>query len=230
MLAKKKKLSKKKIKEDKLVTSFYNVRNFYEDNQTRVLLVLGGLAAIIVVIIWYNSKITQDNKAATVELSRVYSIYESGSYQEAIDGKPGTNVTGLRSIVDNYGGSEQGETARIYLANCYYFLGEYDKAKNEYDSYGGSNKQLVSSAYAGIAACNEAKEKYEDAAEYYLKAAEVYEYNPMNADNLLNAGKNYLKTKEYDKAENVFNRIKENYSQSSVAREVDRYLALVNVK
>ncbi len=229
MLAKKKKLSKKQIKEDKLVTTFYNARKFYEDNQSRVLIVLGGIAAIIVAIIWYNSKITQDNLSATVELSRVYSIYDSGSFQEAIDGKPGTNVTGLRSIVDNYGGSEQGETARIYLANCYYFLGDYVNAKDEYDSYSGSNKQLVSSAYAGIAACYEAEEDFGNAADYYLMAAEVYEYNPMNADNLLNAGKNYIKINDREKAEEVLNSIKDKYSQSSVAREVDRYLALVNI-
>jgi tetratricopeptide (TPR) repeat protein len=230
VLAKKKKLSKKQIKEDKLVTSFYNARTFYEDNQSKVLMVLGAVAAVIVAIIWYNSKITQDNQSAAVELSRIYSIYESGSFQEAIDGQPGTNITGLKSIVDNYGGSEQGETARIYLANSYYFLGDYQNAKDEYDSYSGSNMQLVASAYAGIAACYEADEDYNSAADFYLKAAEVYEYNPMNADNLLNSGKNYIKSKDYGKAEEILGRIKDDYAQSAAARDVDRYLALVNTQ
>lgn len=229
MLAKKKKLSKKQIKEDKLVTSFYNARKFYEDNQSRVLIVLGAVAAIIVAIIWYNSKVTQDNHSAALELSRIYSIYDSGSFQEAIEGKPGTNVTGLRSIVDNYGGSEQGETARIYLANAYYFLGDYENAKKEYDGYSGSNKQLVASAYAGIAACLEAEGDYKGAADYYLNAADVYEFNPTNADNLLNAGKNYIKNENYEKAEEILNRIKEDYAQSAASRDVDRYLALVNM-
>ncbi len=37
MLAKKKKLSKKEIKEDKLVAFFYQVQNFYDDNQSKVI-------------------------------------------------------------------------------------------------------------------------------------------------------------------------------------------------
>lgn len=230
MLAKKKKLSKKQIKEDKLVTTFYNARKFYDDNQSRVLMVLGAVAAIIVVIIWYNSKVSQDNISAAAELSRMYSIYESGAYQEAIDGRPGTKITGLRSIVDNYGGSEQGETARIYLANSYFFTGDYVNAKNEYDNYSGSNKQLVASALAGIAACYEGEGDFASAAEYYLKAADVNEYNPMNADNLLNSGKNYIRSADNENAENVLKRVKDNYSQSAAARDVDRYLALVNVQ
>jgi tetratricopeptide (TPR) repeat protein len=229
VLAKKKKLSKKDIKEDKLVTYYYNVRKFYEDNQSRVLMVLGALAAIIVILVWYNSKIMQDNMSAAVELSRIFPIYESGSFQEAIDGRPGTNITGLRSIVDNYSGSEQGETARIYLANAYYFLGDYDNAKNEYDNYSGSNKQLVASAYAGKAACFEAEGDFKSAAELYLKAADVYEYNPMNPDNLLNAGKNFIKCNENKNAEKVLERIKDDYQQSAAAREIDRYLALANL-
>ena len=36
MLAKKKKLSKKEIKEDKLVTTFYEAKSFYEENQTKI--------------------------------------------------------------------------------------------------------------------------------------------------------------------------------------------------
>lgn len=230
MLAKKKKLSKKQIKEDKLVTTFYNARKFYEDNQSRVLMLLGAVAAIIVIIIWYNSKVSQDNMSAAAELSRIFSIYESGAYQEAIDGRPGTNITGLKNIVDNYGGSEQGETARIYLANAYFFLGDYVNAKSEYDSYSGSNKQLIASAYAGIAACYEGDGDFANAAEYYLKAADVYEFNPLNADNLLNSGKNFIKSDDNKSAEIVLKRIQVDYTESAAAREVERYLALVTVK
>ncbi|MCK5456213.1 MAG: hypothetical protein KAI45_03735, partial [Melioribacteraceae bacterium] len=157
MLAKKKKLSKKEIKEDKLVTTFYEAKGFYEENQTKILAALGTLAIIIVAIVLYINKVESNNEIASIELSRVIPSYNSGVYQEAIEGKPGTKVLGLRKIADEYGGSEQGELARIYLANSYYFTGQLDNALDEYDAYSGSDDLMISSALAGKASVYEAK-------------------------------------------------------------------------
>ena len=167
MLAKKKKLSKKEIKEDKLVTTFYEAKGFYEENQTKILAVIGAIAIIIVAIVLYINKVESNNEIASIELSRVIPSYNSGMYQEAIEGKPGTKVLGLRKIADEYGGSEQGELARIYLANSYYFTGQLDNALDEYDAYSGSDDLMISSALAGKASVYEAKSDYESAAEFY---------------------------------------------------------------
>ena len=102
MLAKKKKLSKKQIKEDKLVTSYVKVVKFFEDYQQKIYIAAGAIAVIVVAIILYINKKEEDNIAATTELARVITIYESGAYQEAIDGRPGTNITGLQYIVDEW--------------------------------------------------------------------------------------------------------------------------------
>ena len=228
MLAKKKKLSKKKIKEDKLVTTFYEAKSFYEENQTKILAALGTLAIIIVAIVLYINKVESNNEIASVELSRVIPSYNSGMYQEAIDGKPGTKVLGLRKIADEYGGSEQGELARIYLANSYYFTGQLDNALDEYDAYSGSDDVMISSALAGKASVYEAKSDYESAAEFYSQAANISNYNPSNPEYLLIAGINYLKVKNFDKAKVSLEKIKKEYQTSLASREVDRYLAQIS--
>lgn len=226
MLVKKKKLSKKQIKEDKLVTTYYQAQKFYEDNQSRILMVVGAIAVVVVAIFWYNSKVTQDNLAATTELSRVIPLYEDGLFQEAIEGRVGTNIIGLKKITGNYGGTDQGEVARIYLANSYYNLGQYDEAMEQYDEYSGSNGELVGAALAGKAACYEAKGEYASAAEFYKKAAAVSELNPLNAEYLVSAGKNFLEVGEKEKAADVLNQVKENYENSQAATKADRYLAV----
>lgn len=227
MLAKKKKLSKKEIKEDKLVTTFYEARSFYEENQTMIFAVVGVLAAIIIGIILYTNKVESDNLSASVELSRVIPSYNSGHYQEAIDGKPGTKMLGLIKIVDEYGGSEQGELARIYLANAYYFTGHYDKAFEQYDAYSGSDNLMIASAFAGKASVYAVKGDYKSAAEFYSKAASVSEYDPSNADYLLKAGINYIKSHDFLNAKASLEKIKKDYKTSVASREVDRYLAQI---
>ncbi len=86
---------------------------------------------------FYSSRTEENNLAASTELSRVYKTYNAGLFQQAIDGKPGTQEIGLVKIVDEYGGSPQGELARIILANAYYYTEQYDKALEEYDNYSG---------------------------------------------------------------------------------------------
>ncbi|GAB4131338.1 MAG: tetratricopeptide repeat protein [Ignavibacteriales bacterium] len=227
MFTKRKKITKKQIKEDKLVTSYYEAKTFYQENQSKILIGLGVIAFVIVAIIWYSNKSSENNTLASVELNKVMPLYDSGAYQEAIDGKTGTNILGLKKIVDSYSGSENGELARIYLANAYYFLGKFDEALENYEDYSGSNELLTAAALAGTAACYEAKEKYEDAAHYYEKAFKVNEYNSQNAEYLLKAGADYIKVQKFEEAQAAFDIIKEKYKTTQAFRELDRYLVLL---
>ncbi|MFH1194577.1 MAG: tetratricopeptide repeat protein [bacterium] len=229
MLAKKKKLSKKQIKEDKLVTSFYNTKEFYEKYKSKIFMIVGAIAVVVIAIVLYRNKIADDNMNAATKLSEVMSLYESGLYKEAIEGQPGTKVMGLAKIADEYGSSENGELAKIYAANSYYYLGKIDQALEFYDDYSGSNAQLKATALAGQANCFENKKDYEEAAKYFYEASFVDELNPLNAEYLLKAGINYLNLKNNEEAKKTFELIKEKYPKAPVIADVERYLALVNL-
>ena len=57
MLQKKKKLSRKEIKEDKLVSTYYKTVGLYEENKSRILLYAGALVVLAAAIIFYiNNK------------------------------------------------------------------------------------------------------------------------------------------------------------------------------
>ncbi|MBK8945777.1 MAG: tetratricopeptide repeat protein [Ignavibacteriae bacterium] len=223
MIGKKKKLSKKEIQEDKLVTSFYKTQGFFEKNQQNLLIGIGAIAVIVLAIFWYNSKVEDDNIQATTQLASVIPLYEQGQYQKAIDGEPGTNVTGLLSIVENFGNTSQGEIAKMYLANCYFSLGNYEKANEYYSDYSGDNDLYKASSLAGQAACNEMKGNFEDAADDYKKAANVVKMESQAASYLLSAGKNYLKANAADKAKELFEQITNDYKNTNAAREIERF-------
>lgn len=227
MLAKKKKLSKKEIKEDKLVTTFYEAKTFYDKNQTVLFSVIAAIVIVIAAVLFYTSKLEEQNLLASTELSRVINTYNAGLYQQAIDGKDGTSEIGLAKIVSEYSGSEQGELARIYLANAYFYTEQYDKAIEAFDDYSGSDNIMIASALAGKASCFEVNGEYEEAAKYFAKAADVSDYIPSNPDYLLNAGINFIKVKKGSEAKVVLNKIKNDYSSSLASRQVAKYLAQI---
>ena len=227
MIGKKKKLSKKELQEDKLVTSFYKSQEFFEEHKQKIIIVVSAIAVVILAITWYFNKITEDNILAAEKLSQIITSFEQGQFQKAIDGEPGTQLVGLKNIVENYGSTEQGEIAKIYLANSYYSLGDFDEALKYFNDYSGDSKLHQSTAYAGIAGCYENKSNFEKAAEYYERAADTYDLQSQTANFLLNASINYIKLGNNNQAKTLLERIKSDYSTSSAAREVEKYLSQI---
>lgn len=230
MLAKRKKISKKEIKEDKLITYYSKALEFVETYSKQLIIGIGVLAVIVAGTVIYQNKITSDNIAATTALSKIIPNYEQKNYQSAIEGQPGTDLIGLKSIADNYGSSEQGEVAKLYLGNSYYYSGKYDEALKVYGDISGSQPSLSAAAFAGQGACFEAKNDYEQAAKEYEKAAHVYKFNALNSSYLLHSGIDYIKAKNYNAAKTVLNLVKKEYKTSQEAKDVDKYLDVVELK
>lgn len=228
MLKQKKKLSKKEIKEDKLINFYKSSVNFFEKYKNKVFTYGGVLVIVIAAIYFYLNQKSESNEKAGLELSRVMPIYSQGSYLEAIEGKQGTNIIGLKRIVEEYSGTENGETAKIYLANSYAFLGNYDEAFKYYKDYSGSIDYFEAASLAGQAGYYAMKGDFEEAANLYLRASKISRVNSQNPDYMLNAGIYFLKAGEKNEAKLLFNKIKEDYSTSLANREVDKYLAQVN--
>ncbi len=229
MLTKKKKLSKKEIQEDKLVTYYYNTMGFYEKYQKYVLAAAAAIVVIIVAIVLYSNSLEQSNIEANTALSRTIPVYESGSYREAIDGRPGTNVLGFKEIADEYDGTDAGEIAKMYLANSYYFLGDYENAIEAYDDYDGDIELFAASSLAGKAASQEAMGNFEEAAESYRNAYQVSDTNPSNSEYMLSAGINYLKAGDKEAARESLENLKNKYQSSSAAIEADKYIAQLQI-
>jgi tetratricopeptide (TPR) repeat protein len=228
MLGKKKKLTKKEIKEDKLVKFVYQAENFFEKYKSKVLTYGIAVVAIAAAVYFYLNQNAVDNDKASTELSRVMTLYDQGAYLEAIEGRQGTNIIGLKKIVDEYGSTENGEAAKIYLANCYSFLGKQEDALGYYEDYGGNIDYFKAAALAGRAGYYESKGDYEKAANLYSEASTLSEINAQNADYLLKSGICYIKTGDIEEAKIMFDKIKEDYPTSLANREADKYKSQVD--
>jgi len=227
MLQKKKKLSKKEIKEDKLINFYKSAVVFFEKYKNKILTYAGVVVVVAAAVYFYVNQKSESNEKAGLELSRIMPVYDQGSYLEAIEGKQGTNIIGLKRLVEEYGGTENGETAKIFLANCYTFLGNQEEAFKHYKDYSGSIDYFEATALAGQAGYFASKQDFEKAANLFLQASKSSKINSQNPDYLLNAGIYYLKAGEKEEAKILFDRIKEEYSTSLAYREVDKYLSQV---
>ena len=228
MLKKQKKLSRKEIKEDKLVEFYYKAVAFYEENKNKVFLYAGVVAVVIFAVYLYINYRSGQNDEAGTQLASVMDMYDGGAYLEAIEGKQGTNLIGLKKIVQEYGSTENGETAKIYLADSYANLGKMDEALKYYEDYDGDIEMYVAASLAGQAGILSYKNKYEEAAELYLKASKVSKNDILDPDYMYQAGINFLEAGHKEEAKELFETIKHDYKTSDVASKVDRYLSVLN--
>ena len=227
MLQKKKKLSRKEIKQDKLVDLLYNAEKYFEKYKNKIFTYAVVVVVAAAAVYFYINQKSESNEKAGLELSRIMSLYDQGAYLEAIEGKQGSNIIGLKRIIEEYDGTENGETAKIYLANCYSYLGNYDEAIKYYEDYSGSIDYFKAASLAGQAGYYASQENYDKAADLYLEASKMSNVNSQNPDYLLNAGIFYLKAGNKEEAKILFDKIKEDYVTSLANREVDKYLALI---
>jgi tetratricopeptide (TPR) repeat protein len=230
MLSPKKKITKKEMHHDPLISAYDRATSYYYDNKKLISYALTALVVLVVAIFVYTNNKRANNEKASAELGKVFPVYDAGAsdirqYKVAIEGQPDRGIMGLRAIVDNYGSTESGETARFYLATAYFTLGQYDDALRQFDSYSSSNSLLTSGAYAGMARCYEAKKDYDRSAGYYEKAASAFTNASTTPEYLNAAARCYGLAGEKEKALTLFKKLKKDFPASTFAREAERYIS-----
>ncbi len=228
MLSKQKKLVRKEIKEDKLVEFYYKSIKFFDENKNRVLTYLGALAVVVIAVILYMNYKSGQNEEAALHLAKVMELYDQGDYLGAIEGRKDVKMMGLKDIAAQYGSTENGETAKIFLADSYANLDKSEEAVKYYKDYSGDIDIYQAAALAGQAGYLSVNKEYEKAADYYMKASRVSKNDVMNADYIYQAAINYFEAGDKDQAKSLLQTIKEDYKSSSVYSLVDRYLSQLN--
>jgi TolA-binding protein len=227
MIKARKKISKRELKQDTLITTLVKAENFFAQYKRYVSYGVTAVVVLIVIAFIYSNNRKADEEKAAVELSKITQQYQMEQYEIAINGIPEKNVMGLLKIVDNFGSSESGQQAKLYLAECYYATGKFDDALKYFEDYNGDLPELKAAAISGAASCYEIKNDCKKAAELFEKAGNKYSAIPSAAGNLVNAARNYGLIGESERAKMLLKKVKTEYPQSQEARDVDRLIALL---
>lgn len=212
-----------KTHEDKLMNLYYKSTEYYENNKNRVYTIALSVAVIIALVFFYFNYKTRNNETAGVELTKVRIVYASGSFQQAINGDSLGMSKGLLYIVNNYGSSENGNIAKVMLANCYYYLRDFNNAEKYYNEYSGNNDIYKAASFAGLASVYEARNDYSNAAKYYMKASSTSKNVTNNDEYLFYAIKNFSLANDNETLKKTVKELKKDYPKSKYIGQIGRY-------
>lgn len=224
-----KRISKRhELREDAVITWYARALGYFDENRKLVYAIVAGLLLVIVAIVGYVLYQNNQNAEAEELLAEVVGLYETGSYQEALEGT--VDTIGLLEIADDYGGTTSGNLAHFYAADALYNLGEYDRALEHFRAFDKVDGFIGASALAGEGAVYENLGEYERAAERYLAGAGFYENELSSPRYLLSAGRAFEAAGSYEEAQEAYERIREEYPNSNLASQVDVYIARAAAK
>ncbi len=196
------------LKEDRLVTTTFQLTEFVQKNTKQILIGAGALVALVVVVfIIFQSKASAHRKAAELYGQGIIEM-KTGNLQLA--------AFNFRTILDRYSGSSWASSACFQLANVSFNLKDYPQAANYYkqyvDKYAKSDSLLTASAWAGMGSCQEALRNYNAAGDFYSKAASLSPGSFMTPQYLISAGRAYLLAKNKVKALESYQKILDQYA------------------
>jgi len=222
MLKPRKRITKKALKEDKLVTFYFNAQTWIDENSKSLFI---GFAAIVIILaagLLYNNSKKKAESYASVELAKAVSAFQENDYQNAIPL--------LNNLVENYGNTRSGKLGTFYLANSFFNNGDYVNALKNFKKFSSSFKgdNLVqSSAMAGIAACHEQQGDYINAAKQYEKTAEKFTNTFMAPVYYVKAARCYNLAQNSEKAKILLEKIIEQYPNSKEKDEAILLKAMI---
>ena len=149
--------------------------------------------------------------------------YEQGNYRAALDGTG--DAMWLLAITDDDGSTQAGNLATYYAADALYRLGEFDRALELFQEFEATEDFIGASALAAQAAIYANRGEFERAASLYVDAAEQFPNSLTTPKYLMSAGKAYEETGNYAAAISAYQRIEDEYPESSQAQQVPRYIA-----
>jgi len=211
-----KRVSKKEIKEDKLVTTYFQARSYWEENY-KTILKAGGvvLALIILVAFWFSSK---RNSEYTASYELGIAMLKSGQ------GNTAGVADELAEVADRYSGTVAGNDALLFKAQTLR-MADNKEAALAYDTYikkGRKGPFLYPAALAGKAACLEDEGNYEEAAETYLKAAATNRNLFAVPSFYIDAARCYRLAGQNDLAKENAQYVLDNYPDTPFAQEAEK--------
>jgi len=214
MLKPRKKLTKREIKEDGLVTTYFRVQKYFKKHQKIIQYTLMGLAAVVVIsVLMVRSK--KNTERAVIEKMGIAEQYY-------YTGNTGKAVEMFKEIIETYPGAEASRNAVFLLANSYFSKQDYDQAEKYfrlfYEKY-NKNDIFTASSLAGIAACMESKNEFAEAAAMYEKAGKKSEGSFEAPFHLENAARCYLLAGDKEAGKRIYQMILDRYPKSELNRQ-----------
>ena len=212
-----KRVTRRELKEDKLVTTVVQAQEFFQKNLSMILKIGGGAILIIAVIAFMIISKKRSEVTAAYELSLAFmTVQQSG---------PGTAIEKFKEINDRYSGTKAAAEALFYYAQIKHADKNFEAALEGYQTFLNKSDHKIyyyTAVLAGKAACLEDLKRFEEAAESYLKAAACQTTKFARPAYQLDAARCYRAATQKAKALELYELVKENSPGTPYAREAEK--------
>lgn len=200
--------------------------HFIEKNQK--LLINIGIALVVVVLGFYairNYYIIPREADATAQMFMAQKYFEKDSLKLALNGDG--NYPGFLQIIDEYKWTSASNLAHYYAGICMLKQGKFQNAIDQLKSFSGKDELVAPMAIGAIGDAYIELNQPDKAASEYEKAANLRDNKFTTSLFLQKAAFAYEEMKSFDKALEIYEKIKTKYPNSLEAMDVDKYIAKI---
>ena len=224
-------MSAKKTKESKAEKNFENIgealttsEQFLEKNQKAIITGLVIVIALVGAFLAYHYlyKVPHDQKAQeAIFMGERY--FQNGDDSLAIFGN-GNDYIGFEAIIDRYKGSRTADLAHAYAGISYNRMGNSEKALEHLKKFKGGDLLITPAVTGAIGDVYMNMGQTDQAINNFLKAAKEANDEMLSPLYYKKAGEAYLGKADYDKAIEIFTRIKDTYLNAPESREAEKFI------
>ncbi|MGH7597583.1 MAG: tetratricopeptide repeat protein [bacterium] len=220
MLTPKKKLTRREMKQDKLVTAWFKLTDYLSEHSRELAMAVGGVVLVIGLFFLFNWMKTRDEVNVSEKFVQARVEYNKQNYTAAIPL--------LEQLVNEYSGTKSAGIATIYLANAYMHTKDYANAEKFYkkylDDFDDDPILSISAAY-GLAATHEERGDYAKAAMLYEQAGNKHDESYRAPELLISAARCFKLAGQNEGAHRALQQLLDKYPKSALAEEAKLLMA-----
>jgi len=208
-------------------SSKFSILNYYEEN-ARMISIVAGAVIIVVVGIWAYFKyyVPGQEEKANAELFMTERYFMQDSLDLVLNGD-GINP----SAMDMAGSGTVASMKASYMAGrALMEKGQYEEAVSYLEDAQFGDRIVGPLAKCLVGDCYSQMEQYDQAASAYMKAAKMDDNNFTAPYALTKAARVYEHLGNWSEAVDIYETIKEDYSETEYANQIDKYIARAKTK
>ena len=213
----------KKVEETVIDQPISKIEEALQKKENQKMIIYGIIAIILFVAIifgwrWMSQR---NNENAQNEIWKSELLFDQGQYEQALEG--------FEAVIEEYGSTRAGNTAKAYAGLCSKNLGNYEDAIKFLQDFDGNDNVIAPAILSALGDCYVDKENpdYSKAAQTFeqaAKAANNAQYSPLF---LRKAGLAYEAAGDSKNALKTYQNIKDNWAETSIAQSIDKYIERV---
>lgn len=196
---------------------------FIEKNWKVIVGILAAVVVIVAGVYIYKNHMADKELEAQKAIAAAQTAFAQEQYEQALKGEG--NSKGFLKIIDEFGGTETANLAKLYAGLAYAKTDKLDEAIKYLEDFSTQDDDMVSpAAIAALGNLYIQKGDNEKGIKTLLKAADKADNDAVSPVFLLQAGEVYESLGQQDKALELYNRIKKQYFRSPLTQEIDKYI------